>query len=110
MIRLATSPAYHRCFNDLAIAYPAVVVSVDYRLAPEHPFPAAYEDSATALAWVLSTADPWLATHGDLSRVFLANDSAGGNICHHLAMHHGLTSQHLLHRRGYSVAARTRRR
>nr|AAU44226.1 hypothetical protein [Oryza sativa Japonica Group] len=34
VIRSATSPAYHRCLNDLAIAYPAVVVSVNYRVAP----------------------------------------------------------------------------
>ncbi|XP_040379538.1 probable carboxylesterase 13 [Oryza brachyantha] len=88
VIGSAASPAYHRCLNDLAAACPAVAVSVDYRLAPEHPLPAAYEDSLAALTWVLSGADTWLAAHGDLSRVFLAGDSAGGNICHHLAMHH----------------------
>ncbi|CAL5016689.1 unnamed protein product [Urochloa decumbens] len=90
VIGSAASAAYHRCLNDLAAACPAVAVSVDYRLAPEHPVPAAYEDSLGALKWALSAAsdsDPWLAAHGDLSRVFLAGDSAGGNICHHLAMH-----------------------
>ncbi|KAL5216613.1 hypothetical protein ABZP36_008014 [Zizania latifolia] len=90
VIGSAASPAYHRCLNELAAACPAVAVSVDYRLAPEHPVPAAYEDSLAALNWVLSAADPWLAAHGDLSRVFLAGDSAGGNICHHLAMHRDL--------------------
>ncbi|KAF0890306.1 hypothetical protein E2562_002718 [Oryza meyeriana var. granulata] len=90
VIGSAASPAYHRCLNDLAAACPAVAVSVDYRLAPEHPLPTAYEDSLAALTWVLSAADPWLAGHGDLSRVFLAGDSAGGNICHHLAIHHDL--------------------
>uniref|UniRef100_A0A0E0KR87 Alpha/beta hydrolase fold-3 domain-containing protein n=1 Tax=Oryza punctata TaxID=4537 RepID=A0A0E0KR87_ORYPU len=95
VIGSAASPAYHRCLNDLAAACPAVAVSVDYRLAPEHPLPAAYEDSAAALSWVLSAAEPWLAAHGDLSRVFLAGDSAGGNICHHLAMHHDLASRRL---------------
>uniref|UniRef100_A0A0D3ERG1 Alpha/beta hydrolase fold-3 domain-containing protein n=1 Tax=Oryza barthii TaxID=65489 RepID=A0A0D3ERG1_9ORYZ len=87
--------SYRRCLNDLAAACPPVAVSVDYRLTLEHPLPAAYEDPTAALAWVLSVADPWLAAHGPLSRVFLASDSAGGNICHHLAMCHGLTSQHL---------------
>jgi acetyl esterase/lipase len=95
VIGSAGSAAYHRCLNDLAAACPAVAVSVDYRLAPEHPVPAAYEDSLAALKWALSSssvaaeagADPWLAAHGDPARVFLAGDSAGGNICHHLAMH-----------------------
>ena len=83
----AGSCVYHRFVNDLVAACPAVAVSVDYRLAPEHMLPAAYEDSLAALKWVLSAADTWLATHGDLARVFLVGDSAGGNICHHLAMH-----------------------
>ncbi|RLM73333.1 putative carboxylesterase 13 [Panicum miliaceum] len=90
VIGSAASAAYHRCLNDLAAACPAVAVSVDYRLAPEHPLPAAYEDSLAALEWALSAADPWLAAHGDPARVFLAGDSAGGNICHHLAMHPGI--------------------
>ncbi|KAF0932098.1 hypothetical protein E2562_008635 [Oryza meyeriana var. granulata] len=84
----AASPSYHRFLNRLAAACPAVCVSVDYRLAPEHLLPAGYEDCIAALRWVLSGADPWVAAHGDLGRVFLAGDSAGGNICHHLAMHH----------------------
>ncbi|KAF8703278.1 hypothetical protein HU200_032070 [Digitaria exilis] len=88
VIGSASSAAYHRCLNDLAAACSAVAVSVDYRLAPEHPIPAAYEDSLAALKWVLSAAfESWLAAHGDPARVFLAGDSAGGNICHHLAMH-----------------------
>ncbi|GJN27448.1 hypothetical protein PR202_gb15475 [Eleusine coracana subsp. coracana] len=87
VIGSAAAAAYHRCLNDLAAACPAVAVSVDYRLAPEHPLPAAYDDALAALKWTLSTSDPWLAEHGDLERVFLAGDSAGGNICHHLAMH-----------------------
>ncbi|OEL27534.1 putative carboxylesterase 2, partial [Dichanthelium oligosanthes] len=88
VIRSAGSAAYHRCLNDLATACPAVAVFVDYRLAPEHPVPAAYEDSLAALQWALSAAaGPWLTAHGNPARVFLAGDSAGGNICHHLAMH-----------------------
>ncbi|KAG8071129.1 hypothetical protein GUJ93_ZPchr0006g41150 [Zizania palustris] len=84
----AASPNYHRFLNLLAAACPAVGVSVEYRLAPEHPLPAAYDDCLSALGWVLSAADPWVSAHGDLGRVFLAGDSAGANICHHLAMHH----------------------
>lgn len=83
----AASPNYHLFLNKLAAAVPALAVSVDYRLAPEHPLPAAYDDCLAALKWVLSAADPWVAAHGDLARVFVAGDSAGGNICHYLAIH-----------------------
>ncbi|KQJ99981.1 probable carboxylesterase 2 [Brachypodium distachyon] len=81
------SPPGHRFLNSLAAACPAIAVSVEYRLAPEHPLPAAYDDCLSALRWVLSAADPWVAAHGDLARVFLAGDSAGANACHHLALH-----------------------
>jgi acetyl esterase/lipase len=96
VIGSAAAAVYQRCLNDLAAACPAVAVSVDYRLAPEHPLPAAYEDSLAALKWVLSAADPWLTAHGDLGRVFLAGDSAGANICHHLVMHPDLRAAGLI--------------
>ncbi|KAF7035522.1 hypothetical protein CFC21_046387 [Triticum aestivum] len=85
----AKSPNYHRFLNDLSSACPALGVSLDYRLAPEHPLPAAYDDCLDALRWVLSAADPWVAAHGDLDRVFVAGDSAGANICHHVAIQPG---------------------
>ncbi|CAN6299616.1 unnamed protein product [Urochloa humidicola] len=84
----AASPIYHGYLNSLAAAARVLVVSVNYRLAPEHPFPVGYEDSLRALRWALSggEGDPWLSSHGDLRRVFLAGDSAGGNIVHNVAM------------------------
>lgn len=90
-IETASSPTYHNYLNAVASEANVVVVSVEYRRAPEDPLPAAYDDSWAALKWVASHAagngpDEWLNEHADLTRVFLAGDSAGANIAHHMGL------------------------
>ena len=61
----------------LATALPAVVVAVDYRLAPEHVYPAAIEDYWAVLCWLAGHA---AELGGDPHRLIVAGDSAGGNM------------------------------
>ena len=70
----------------LAAELPAVVLSVQYRLAPEHRLPAAVEDAATFFAWLRGQADPWLAESADLARTFVSGVSAGANLAHHVVV------------------------
>jgi acetyl esterase len=67
----------HVC-RALAVASGHVVVSVQYRLAPEHPFPAAVQDARTAVAWALGHGAGQLGY--DAGRVAVGGDSAGGNL------------------------------
>ncbi|KAL6641155.1 hypothetical protein ACP70R_019336 [Stipagrostis hirtigluma subsp. patula] len=95
-VHSAFSPAHTRLLNALVSAAGAVAVSVEYRLAPEHPVPAAYDDAWAALTWAVASCagqgpEPWLAAHGDASRLFVAGDSAGGNIAHNVTLRAGMS-------------------
>ena len=63
--------------REHAVAAQTLVVSVDYRLAPEHPYPAAVDDAWAATRWVADNANRFGA---DASRLAVAGDSAGGTL------------------------------
>ncbi|XP_055811885.1 hydrolase 3-like [Solanum dulcamara] len=89
----------HNYVNSLASELNVVVVSVEYRLAPEVDVTVIYEDCWTGLQWIASHADKnssgsnnkdsWLTNFCDFSKVFVAGDSAGGNLVHHMTMRAG---------------------
>jgi acetyl esterase/lipase len=64
---------YRHLAGALALAADACVIVPDYRLAPEHPFPAAVEDSVRAYLWMLDSGIP-------ADQIVLAGDSAGGGL------------------------------
>ncbi|KAJ7001118.1 carboxylesterase 5 [Populus alba x Populus x berolinensis] len=90
------SSLYHNYLTDLVHNANVIAVSVQYRRAPEHPLPAAYDDSWAAIQWVASHvngegSESWLNEHADFDRTFLAGDSAGANIAHNMAVRAGST-------------------
>ncbi|CAI0541697.1 unnamed protein product [Linum tenue] len=104
-----TEPYHHGCCLRLAAQLRAVVVSPDYRLAPESRLPAAIEDCHSALEWLQHRAaagdDTWLSDVADFGKVFVCGESAGGNVAHNLAVRVGSGSPELgpVKIRGYVV-------
>jgi len=68
----------------LANAAEATVISVDYRLAPEHPYPAAVDDAIAATEWIVENATE---LNIDANRTAVCGDSAGGNLAAIVAQH-----------------------
>ncbi|CAN6544009.1 unnamed protein product [Malus baccata var. baccata] len=81
----SASFAYDVVCRKFARKIPAVVVSVDYRLCPEHRYPSQYDDGFDILTF-LDQNDDVLPKNADRSRVFFAGDSAGANLAHHVAV------------------------
>lgn len=74
---IADLDTYDATPRALCNAANALVISTHYRLAPEHKFPAAHEDTFGAYQWTLENAGRW---GGDAKRVALVGESAGGNM------------------------------
>lgn len=74
---IATINTYDASARALTNAAQAIVVSVAYRQAPENPFPAAAEDAYAATQWVMANAGEF---NGDVARVAVVGESAGGNL------------------------------
>ncbi|KAK9276329.1 hypothetical protein L1049_005861 [Liquidambar formosana] len=85
----ASWSCYHEFLAKLAAKSNCLIMSVNYRLAPENPLPAAYDDGFEALVWLKNQAlygpSQWWSTHCNFSSIFLAGDSAGANIAHNVA-------------------------
>ena len=74
---IANVDAYDATPRMLSKQLNAIVVSVEYRTAPENKFPAQHEDAAAAYRWTLANAASW---GGDTTRLAIAGESAGGNL------------------------------
>lgn len=75
--------AYDGSARALAKQVNAIVVSVDYRLAPEHKFPAAHDDSFAAYKWVVENTK---SIGGNPDKIAVAGESAGGNLALNVAI------------------------
>ncbi|XP_011070822.1 probable carboxylesterase 6 [Sesamum indicum] len=86
----ASWSCYHEFLAKLASRLSCAVVSVNYRLAPENPLPAAYDDGVKALVWLTQQnfvpSNDWWTSKCDFSSIFLAGDSAGANIAYNVAL------------------------
>jgi acetyl esterase len=74
---IGTLDGYDTLCRQICVQSDCIIVSVDYRLAPEHKFPAAIDDAYTALLWVLQQAETF---GGDKNNIAISGDSAGGSL------------------------------
>ncbi|MED6183618.1 hypothetical protein PIB30_039365 [Stylosanthes scabra] len=92
---------YHEFLTNLAAKANFVIVSIDYKLAPENRLPAAYDDGISALNWVKrealnpSSLQNWWLSHCNINSMFLGGDSAGANIAFNVATRMGSSTSNL---------------
>lgn len=94
VIGSARLAVFHNFISSIVEKAKVVAVSVEYRLAPEHPLPIAYDDSWLAFQWIMSHSngkgpEAWLNNHADFGNIFLGGESAGANIAHDVAVRAG---------------------
>ncbi|KAK6921769.1 Alpha/beta hydrolase fold-3 [Dillenia turbinata] len=81
---------YHDFLAQLSAKASCLILSVEYRLAPENKLPAAYDDGFKAVMWLKQLAQcgssQWWLSRCNFSSVFLAGDSAGANIAYNVAI------------------------
>lgn len=80
---LSSVDGHDHLARRLALETGALVVSVEYRLAPEHPFPAAHDDCWDVLQYLVSSGAD---LGGDPDRIVVCGDSAGGNLAAGIAI------------------------
>jgi acetyl esterase/lipase len=82
---------YHEFLANLASKASCIILSINYRLAPENRLPTAYDDGIDAFTWVKQQAlngspeHKWWLSRCNFSSMFLAGDSAGANIAYNVA-------------------------
>lgn len=86
IVATVDTPIFQGLYALIASEIPAIVVSIEYRQAPENRLPAAYDDCMEALHWIKNKPDELLANYADFSKCFLMGTSAGGNIVYHLGL------------------------
>jgi acetyl esterase len=80
---LSSVESYDQVCRQLAKHSGCVIAALDYRLAPEHKFPAAVDDGTDAIAWLVANGED---LDLDVSRIAVAGDSAGGNLATAVAL------------------------